>query len=149
MRLEEKIMQALKQAMKEKDEAAKRALRAVKSAILLFKTSGEGTTLDEAAEIKLLQKLVKQRQDSLEIYEQQGREDLAKAEREEIEVISRFLPKQLSEEELTEKLKSIIEQVGASSMKDMGKVMGVATGQLAGQADGKAISQIVKKLLSS
>ena len=149
MNLEAKVMQALKQAMKDKDEAAKRGLRAIKNAILLYKTSGEGSgELDEAAEIKLLQKLVKQRQDSLDIYEKQGREDLAQTEREELEVINRFLPKQLSEEELTEKLKAIIQQTGASSMKDMGKVMGLATKELAGQADGKAISQIVRKLLS-
>ncbi|HHJ49992.1 MAG TPA: GatB/YqeY domain-containing protein [Phaeodactylibacter sp.] len=149
MNLEAKVMQALKQAMKDKDEAAKRGLRAIKNAILLYKTSGEGSgELDEAAEIKLLQKLVKQRQDSLDIYEKQGREDLAQTEREELEVINRFLPKQLSEEELTEKLKAIIQQTGASSMKDMGKVMGLATKELAGQADGKTISQIVRKLLS-
>ncbi len=149
MNLEAKVMQALKQAMKDKDEAAKRGLRAIKNAILLYKTSGEGSgELDEAAEIKLLQKLVKQRQDSLDIYEKQGREDLAQTEREELEVINRFLPQQLSEEELTEKLKAIIQQTGASSMKDMGKVMGLATKELAGQADGKAISQIVRKLLS-
>ncbi len=148
MSLETQVMQALKEAMKNKDEAAKRALRAIKSEILLFKTAGNGEELDENAEIKLLQKMVKQRQDSLEVYKQQGREELAKTEAEEIEVISRFLPKQLSEKELTEKLEQIVRNTGASSMKDMGKVMGIASKELAGKADGKAIAQIVKRLLS-
>ncbi len=148
MSLETQVMQALKEAMKNKDEAAKRALRAIKSEILLFKTAGNGEELDESAEIKLLQKMVKQRQDSLEVYKQQGREELAKTEAEEIEVISRFLPKQLSEKELTEKLEQIVRNTGASSMKDMGKVMGIASKELAGKADGKAIAQIVKRLLS-
>ncbi len=148
MSLETQVMQALKEAMKNKDEAAKRALRAIKSEILLFKTAGNGAELDESAEIKLLQKMVKQRQDSLEVYKQQGREELAKTEAEEIEVISRFLPKQLSEKELTEKLEQVVRDTGASSMKDMGKVMAIASKELAGKADGKAIAQIVKRLLS-
>ncbi len=148
MSLETQVMQALKEAMKNKDEAAKRALRAIKSEILLFKTAGTSEKLDESAEIKLLQKMIKQRQDSLEIYQQQGREELAKTEEEEIQVISRFLPKQLSEEELAQTLQQIIEKTGASSMKDMGKVMGIASKELAGKADGKTIAQMVKKYLS-
>jgi uncharacterized protein YqeY len=149
MSLEQKIMDELKTAMKAKDEKAMRALRAIKSAILLAKTA-EGATgeLTEDAEIKLLQKLVKQRKDSLEIYQQQNRADLAQKEQEEIEVIEKFLPKQLSQEELKTILQKIIAEVGASSPADMGKVMGVATKQLAGQADGKAISAVVKELLA-
>ena len=140
-------MQDLKVAMKNKDDAAKRSIRAIKAAILLQKTDGSGTVLDEAGEIKLLQKLVKQRQDSLEIYEKQGREDLAKPEREEIEVIKKYLPEQMGEAELEAALENIIETVGATSMKDMGKVMGMASKQFAGKADGKTISGVVKRLL--
>lgn len=149
MSLEKKLMADLKEAMKSKDQAALRSIRAVKSAILLQKTDGSGTELDEAGEIKLLQKLIKQRKDSLEIYQKQDRADLAKVEEEEIAVIEKYLPQQLSEEELTPIIQEIIGKTGASSMKDMGKVMGMASGQLAGQADGKTISAIVKKLLSS
>jgi len=148
MKLEEKVMADLKAAMKAKDQAALRSIRAIKAAILLTKTDGSGKELDEAGEIKLIQKLVKQRQDSLDIFEKQGREDLAVTEREEIEVLQRYLPKQLSAEELSPIIKEIIQQTGASSMKDMGKVMGMASGKLAGQADGKTISSIVKQLLS-
>ena len=147
MSLEAKIAQDLKTAMKAKDEAAKRSLRAIKSAILLFKTDGNNAELDEAAEIKMLQKLVKQRRDSLAIYEKQGRDDLAQPEREEIAVIEKYLPKQLSDEELEAVVKDIIAKTGASSMKDMGKVMGMASKQLAGKADGRAISTKVKALL--
>lgn len=147
MSLETKAMTALKEAMKAKDQAALRSIRAIKAAILLQKTDGTGKALDEAGEIKLLQKLVKQRKDSLEIFEKQNREDLAAKEREEIEVIERFLPEQMSEEELENVLKGIIEKTGASSMKDMGKVMGMASAQLAGRADGKTISGIVRRLL--
>lgn len=148
MSLEAKITTDLKAAMKAKDQGALRGIRAIKSAILLFKTSGTGDTLDEAGEIKLLQKLVKQRKDSLEIFEQQGREDLASKEREEIEVIEKYLPEQLSAEKLEGIIKDIIAKTGAESMKDMGKVMGMASKQLAGQADGKTISTVVKQLLS-
>ncbi|HHM20792.1 MAG TPA: GatB/YqeY domain-containing protein [Bacteroidetes bacterium] len=148
MSLETKIMEDLKVAMKNKDEAAKRSIRAIKAAILLHKTGGSGRELDEAGEIKLLQKLVKQRQDSLEIYEKQGREDLAKAEREEIAVIKKYLPEQMSEAELEAALKKIIETTGATSMKDMGRVMGTASKQLAGRADGKTISTVVRRLLA-
>ncbi|NNF21206.1 MAG: GatB/YqeY domain-containing protein [Saprospiraceae bacterium] len=148
MSLEAKVMQDLKQAMKSKDQAALRSIRAIKAAILLVKTDGSGKALDEAGEIKLIQKLVKQRQDSLDIYEKQEREDLAVVEREEIEVLKRYLPEQMSEEELTPVLQDIITQTGAEGMKDMGKVMGMATQKLAGKADGKTISTIVRKLLS-
>lgn len=148
MTLEERIMNDLKEAMKNKDEAAKRGIRAIKAAILLAKTDGSGEEINDEKEIKILQKLVKQRRDSLEIYEKQDREDLAVVEREEIEVIERYLPKQLSEAELEVVLKKIIADTGAEGMKDMGKVMGAATKELAGKADGKLISQVVRKLLS-
>ncbi len=147
MSLEVKVMSALKEAMKAKDEAAKRSLRAIKSAILLAKTDGSGKELNEADEIKMLQKLVKQRRDSLAIFKEQGREDLAAKEEEEIITIEKFLPQQMSEEELESFVKGIIEKTGASSMKDMGKVMGMASKQLAGRADGKTVSSLVKKLL--
>jgi uncharacterized protein len=149
MSLEQKIMGELKTAMLAKNEAALRSLRAVKAAILLAKTSeGAGGELKEEDETKLLQKLVKQRKDSLEIFEQQNRADLAKKEKEEIEVIEKFLPKQLSAEELKEIVSKIIAEVGATSPADMGKVMGAATKQLAGKADGKTISALVKELLA-
>ncbi len=142
-------MTELKAAMLAKDEAALRSLREVKAAILLAKTS-EGATgeLKEEEEIKLLQKLVKQRKDSLEIYQQQNRPDLAKKEEEEIAIISKFLPQQMSVEEVKAELVKIIAATGASSPADMGKVMGAATKQLAGRADGKTISGLVKELLS-
>jgi len=148
MSLETRIMPDLKEAMRNKDQAALRGIRAIKAAILLIKTDGSGKELDEAGEIKLLQKLVKQRRDSLEIFVKQGREDLAAVEREEIAVIERYLPKQLDPAELEEMLKGIVADLGASSMKDMGKVMGVASKKLAGKADGKTISGIIKGLLS-
>jgi uncharacterized protein YqeY len=148
MSLETKINTDLKEAMKAKDQVRLRGIRAIKSAILLLKTDGSGKEIDEAAEIKMLQKLIKQRKDSLEIYEKQGREDLAVKEREEIEVITKYLPEQLSAEELEVKLKEIIAETGASSMKDMGKIMGIANQKFAGKADGKTISGIVRKLLS-
>ncbi len=147
MSLEKKIMQDLKTAMKAKDQASLRGIRAIKSAIQLAKTDGSGREIDAATEIKMLQKLVKQRQDSLGIYEKQNREDLAQVEREEIEVIQRYLPEQMSDAELEERLRAIIEKVGAESMRDMGKVMGVASKEFAGQADGKTISAKVKALL--
>lgn len=148
MKLEEKIMTDLKTAMLAKDEKALRSLRAIKAAILLAKTAeGFSGEIKEEDEIKLLQKLVKQRKDSLEIYQQQNRGDLAQKEKEEIEVIEKFLPKQLSAEELKDLLKTIIAETGASSPADMGKVMGAATKQLAGKADGKTISAMVKELL--
>jgi uncharacterized protein len=149
MSLEQKIMAELKTAMLAKDEKALRSLRAIKAAILLAKTSeGAGGDLKEEDEVKLLQKLVKQRKDSLEIFQQQNRADLAQKEQEEIEVIEKFLPKQLSGEELKAIIATIITETGASSPADMGKVMGAATKQLAGKADGKAISAVVKELLA-
>jgi len=139
----------LKTAMLAKDEKALRSLRAIKAAILLAKTSeGASGDLKEEDEIKLLQKLVKQRKDSLEIFQQQNRNDLAQKEREEIEVIEKFLPKQLSADELRSELAAIITEVGASSPADMGKVMAAATKKFAGKADGKTISALVKELLS-
>ena len=149
MALEQKIMTDLKTAMLAKDEAGLRSLRAVKAAILLAKTSeGAGGELKEEDEIKLLQKLVKSRKDSLEIFQQQNRQDLAKKEEEEIAVIEKFLPKQMSADEVKAELTKIIAAVGASSPADMGKVMGAATKQQAGKADGKTISVLVKELLS-
>jgi uncharacterized protein len=148
MSLESKIMEDLKEAMKAKDQAALRGIRAIKSAILIFKTDGSGNNLDEASEIKLVQKLVKQRQDSLEIYNAQNRVDLAKVEEEEISVIMKYLPKQLDNDELLVKIKDIIGSLGATSVKDMGKVMAESNKLLAGKADGKSISEAVKKLLS-
>jgi uncharacterized protein len=145
MSLETKIMAEMKEAMKAKDEATLRGLRAVKAAILLLKTSGSEVTED--AELKMLQKLVKQRKDSLEIFQQQNRTDLAQKEEEEIKVIEKFMPQQMNEDELKLAVQKIIIDTGASSPADMGKVMGVATKQLAGKADGKAISAAVKELL--
>ncbi len=147
MNLETKVMTELKTAMKAKDQAALRSIRAIKAEILKFKTSGTGAELDDAAGIKILQKMVKQRQDSLDIFVKQNREDLAQTEREEIAVISTFLPEQMDEAELEKVLSDIIAKTGASSMRDMGKVMGMASQQLAGKADGKTISTFVKKLL--
>ncbi len=148
MNLENKISQDLKTAMKAKDQAALRSLRAVKAAILLIKTDGTGKVIDEDVEIKLLQKLVKQRQDSLDIYTEQGREDLASIEKEEIEILRKYLPSQLSDEDLSSAIQEIITQLGADSMRDMGKVMGMANGKLAGKAEGKRIASVVKSLLS-
>lgn len=148
MSLEQKVMADLKTAMLAKDEKALRSLRAIKSAIIIAKTSeGAHEEIKEDEELKLLQKLVKQRRDSLEIYEKQGREDLAEKEREEIEVIEKFLPKQIEEAELKEIITKIITETGASSPADMGKVMGAANKQLAGKADGKKIAGVVKELL--
>ncbi|MES1224808.1 MAG: GatB/YqeY domain-containing protein [Bacteroidota bacterium] len=149
MGLEQKIMAELKTAMLAKDEKTMRSLRAVKAAIILAKTAeGSGGELKEDDEIKLLQKLVKQRKDSLEIFQQQNRTDLAQKEQEEIQVIEKFLPQQLSAEDLKKELELIITETGASSPADMGKVMGVATKKLAGKTDGKAISAAVKELLA-
>jgi len=148
MSLEKKLMPDLKEAMKAKDQAALRGIRAIKAELLKFKTSGTGEDLNEDAEIKILQRLVKQRQDSLTIFEEQGREDLAVVEREEIAIITKYLPAQLSPEELKAQIQAIITKTGASSMKDMGKVMGMASNAFAGKADGKSISSVVKELLS-
>ena len=149
MALEAQIMTEMKEAMKAKDEATLRSLRAIKAEIIKAKTApGASGEIDEATEQKFLQKMMKQRKDSLEIFEQQQREDLAVKEREEIAVIERFLPKQLSQLELTEIIKKIIVETGATTAADLGKVMGAATKQLAGKADGKMISSVVKGLLS-
>jgi uncharacterized protein YqeY len=148
MSLEQNVMAQLKDAMKAKDEAGLRGLRAIKAAILLAKTAEGGGEITADDEIKLLQKLVKQRKDSLDIFRQQNRTDLAQKEEEEIAIIEKFLPKQMDAEELKAIIAGIIEQTGASSPADMGKVMGVASKQLAGQADGKTISAVVKELLS-
>lgn len=138
----------MKEAMRAKDEAGLRTLRAIKAAILIEKTSeGAKEALSEADELKMLQKMAKQRRDSLDIFTKQNRPDLAQKEQEELDVLERFLPRQLTPEELEAALKEIIAQTGAASPADMGKVMGAATKQLAGKADGKAISETVKKLL--
>jgi uncharacterized protein YqeY len=150
MALEQQIMAEMKEAMKAKDEAALRGLRAIKAEIIKAKTEpGANGELSDEAAIKMLQKMMKQRKDSLEIYRTQNRDDLAKKEEEEISIIEKFMPAQMSETELKETLKKIIEQVGATSPADMGKVMGFATKQLAGKADGKAISANVKELLAN
>ena len=148
MSLETQLMEDLKTAMKAKDQAALRSIRAVKAALILQKTDGTGEEMTPDKEIKLLQKLVKQRRESLDIYEKQGREDLAVTEREEIAIIEKYLPEQMSDAELEKIIGDLIAQTGATSMKDMGKVMGMASSKLAGKADGKAISIAVKKLLS-
>lgn len=150
MSLELTINGEIKTAMLAKQEATLRGLRAIKSAILLAKTAdGQQGELSEADEIKILQKLAKQRKDSLEVFVQQHREDLAQKEREELEVIEKFLPKAMDPEELKATLKQIIAAVGATSKADMGKVMGVASKQLAGQADGKTINAMVSELLNA
>ena len=148
MSLQDGIMTALKAAMKAKDQTALTALRAVKSAILLAKTeSGAVEELTEEQELKILQKQVKQRKDSAAIFLEQGREDLAKPELEEAEVIGQFLPEAMSEEAIEAVVVKTIESVGASGMKDMGKVMGMVSKEIGGQADGKTISTIVKAKL--
>jgi uncharacterized protein YqeY len=149
MALEEQIMAEMKEAMKAKNEGVLRSLRAIKAEIIKAKTDpGAGGTIDEATEQKFLQKMMKQRRDSLEIFEKQGREDLAAKEKEEMAVIEKFLPKQLDEAAIKEAVTKIIADTGATSPADMGKVMGVASKALAGLADGKTISNIVKELLS-
>lgn len=150
MSLEEKVMADLKTAMLAKDEKSLRSLRAIKAAIINLKTSeGFSGEIKNDDEIKLLQKLVKQRKESLEIYEKQSRNDLAEKEKEEIAVIEKFLPKQMSEEELREIIASIVKETGATSQADMGKVMGMANKQLGGKADGKTIAAVVKEILAA
>jgi uncharacterized protein YqeY len=148
MSLQKEVMQQMKEAMKSKDTTALEALRALKSAFLLANTSGSGVELSESDEIKIVQKLVKQRKDSAAIFKEQGREDLAGPELAQSAVLEKFLPAQMSEEEITAVIEKIIADTGASSMKDMGKVMGIASKQLAGKADGKTISGVVKSSLS-
>jgi uncharacterized protein YqeY len=149
MSLQQQVMDAMKIAMKAKDIQALEALRAVKSALLLAQTeSGAKEEVSEEVELKILQKQVKQRKDSAAIFTAQGREDLAGPELAQAAIIEQFLPAQLSQEEVAKVVDTIIAQTGASTMKDMGKVMGMANGQLAGKADGKTISTVVKSRLS-
>jgi len=149
MSLSKDIMTALKEAMKSKDQTALTALRAVKSAILLAQTeSGAKQELTEAQELKILQKQVKQRKDSAAVFLEQGREDLASPELAEAEVISQFLPEAMTEEDIAKVVEATIAKVGATNMKDMGKVMGLVSQELAGKADGKTISNIVKAKLA-
>ena len=148
MSLQDSVMTALKAAMKSKDTVALTALRSVKSAILLAQTSGSGAELNEQDEFKLLQKLVKQRRDSADIFKKQNRLDLAEPELAEVEVISQFLPKMLDEAEVEKVVVETIASLGASGMKDMGRVMGVVSKTLAGKTDGKTISTLVKAKLT-
>ena len=149
MSLEEKVMSLMKEAMKSKDEVTLRSVRAIKAEIIKAKTDpGANGVITEETEMKILQKLVKSRKDSLLIYEQQNRPDLATKESEEINVIEKFLPAQMSEEAVKAAVEAIIAEVGAAGPQDLGKVMGLATKQLAGQADGKVISAIAKSLLT-
>ena len=150
MALTEKIDKDLKQAMKNKEKDKVAALRSIKTALLKAKSEkGANQQVSEETEIQILQKLLKQRKESAEVYEKQNRTELAEKEKKEASFIEPYLPEQLSDEELTNAIKGIIKEVGAESMKDMGKVMGVATSQLAGKAEGKAISEKVKSLLSN
>lgn len=149
MSLETTVMSQMKEAMKNKEEGALRALRAIKAEIIKAKTEpGANGNVDEAGELKLLQRMAKQRKESIETFESNNRNDLAEKEKEELNIIEQFLPKQLTEDELKNELSAIIAQLGVSSPSDMGKVMGIATKQLAGKADGKAISAMVKSLLN-
>ncbi|MGI9531291.1 GatB/YqeY domain-containing protein [Lutimonas sp.] len=148
MSVQSQVMEQMKAAMKSKDTVALESLRALKSAFLLANTSGGNVELSEDDEIKIVQKLVKQRKDSAAIFEEQGRKDLSEPEVAQARILEQFLPAQMSAEELKAAIEAIINQTGASSMKDMGKVMGMASKQLAGKADGKAISTVVKDLLS-
>jgi hypothetical protein len=149
MSLQEKVMQEMKSAMKAKDATALESLRAIKSALLMAQTEkGGGTSLSEEDEVKMVQRLVKQRKDSAAIYIEQGREDLAATELSQISIIEKFLPEQLSEEAVEQVVLATIKKVGANGMKDMGKVMGIVSKELAGQADGKTISNIVRKHLN-
>ena len=148
MSVQSQVMEQMKAAMKSKDTLALESLRALKSAFLLANTSGSNVELTEEDEIKIVQKLVKQRKDSAAIFQEQNRMDLAEPEIAQAKVLEQFLPEQMGEAELKAAIETIISQTGASSMKDMGKVMGMASKQLAGKADGKAISMVVKQLLS-
>lgn len=148
MSLESTINQDIKTAMLAKDETSLRSLRAVKAALLLAKTEkGASTEISEEAEMKVLQKLVKQRKESSDIYKTQGRDDLYQIEVDEIEVIEKYLPKQMSQEELSVYIKGLMEKLNVTSVKEMGKIMGVANKELSGKADGKAISETIKSLL--
>ena len=148
MSLELTINEAIKNAMREKDKVALDSLRAVKSQILLLKTEAKGADISAEQEIAILQRMIKQRKDSYEQFVAQNRTDLAEVEMAQMKVIEQFLPAQLSSEELEAEIKKIIAEVGAESMKDLGKVMGNASKALSGKSDGKSISEMVKKLLS-
>ena len=149
MSLEKQVMEKMKEAMKAKDSVALASLRSIKSEILKVKTSGDlNGELTEAEELKLVQKLVKQRKDSAKLYQEQNREDLAKEELDQVAILETFLPEQMDEAAIEAEVKSIIDKVGAESMKDMGKVMGMASKALAGKAEGATISKIVKEQLS-
>ncbi|KFF14372.1 glutamyl-tRNA amidotransferase [Chryseobacterium soli] len=148
MSLEIIISEAIKTAMREKDRVALDSLRAVKSQILLLKTEARGAEVSEEQEIAILQRMIKQRKDSYEQFAAQGRNDLAEVEDAQMKVIEKFLPQQLSAEELEAEMKKIISETGAESIKDLGKVMGVASKTFAGKSDGKSISEMAKKLLS-
>ena len=149
MSLENKIMTAMKESMKSKDQTSLRSLRAIKSAIILQKTQkGSSDEISNEDELKILQKLVKQRRDSADIYRNQNRMDLAQPELDEIKVIEEFLPEAMSEEEVEDEVKKVINDIGAEGMKDMGKVMGIVTRKLMGKADGKTISTIVRNNLN-
>lgn len=148
MSLQQQVMEEIKLAMKAKDKVALESLRAIKSALLLARTeTGSTDEISEEDEVKLVQKLIKQRKDSATIFREQGREDLAEPELAQVAVIERFLPEQLSEQEIEKVVVQTIDSTGASGMQDMGKVMGIVSKVLAGQADGKTISTIVKKKL--
>lgn len=149
MSIQSEVNEQIKTAMKAKDTISLEALRALKSAFLLVNTSGTQVNMTEADELKIVQKLVKQRQDSASIYSEQGRADLSEPELAQAKVLEQFLPQQMSEEELTDAIQTIINSSGANSLKDMGKVMGLASKELAGKADGKSISEVVKKLLTA
>ena len=149
MSLSVEVMTKMKEAMKAKDQNALQSLRAIKSELLLAQTeTGSKEEITEQQELKLLQKLVKQRKESAQVYKEQGREDLAQPELDQAKVIEQFLPEQMTEEDISKAVEAIIAKTGATSMADMGKVMGMASGQLAGKADGKTISTIVKDKLA-
>lgn len=148
MNLEEKISEAIKTAMREKDKTALDALRAVKAQIILLKTEGKGLDISPEQEISILQRMIKQRKDSYDQFTAQNRSDLADVESAQMKVIERYLPQQLSAEELEAEMRQIIAESGAASIKDLGKVMGIAGKALAGKSDGKSISEMAKKLLS-
>ena len=149
MSLQENIDKDIKSAMLSKDGARLRGLRAIKAALLVAKTEkGASDVLTDEAEVKVLQKLVKQRKESAEIYQQQNRSDLFQIEQEELQVIEAYLPQQMSRDELTAYIRNVIKQSGAATMKDMGRVMSLVNKELAGKADGKAISELVKELLA-
>lgn len=150
MSLELDVMSLMKDAMKNKDEALLRGLRAIKAEIIKAKTEpGANGTISEDGEMKLLQKLVKQRRDSLTIFQEQNRADLAEKEAEEIAVIERFLPVQMTEDEVKAAVEAIVKELGAAGPQDLGKVMGVASKQLAGKADGKLIAAVAKNALTN